>query len=121
MAEDPITTDPATEPESDALWDTFHRVVNMTSPELATWLRTSAAEENSEEVPDLAGPPVGRHVLAILQKRRTDLTDEDITCMREVIDEVNERLSTAPSDAAQRPEWRHALMSLGHDPLREGT
>ncbi len=30
---------------SDALWDEFHRVVNMTSRELSEWMRAQSANE----------------------------------------------------------------------------
>lgn len=74
--------------ELDALWDEFRSVVNMTSQELSTWLRVSEADEDTEPLPDQAGDPLGQHVLAILQKRRTDLTDADIQVMYEVVDTV---------------------------------
>ncbi|MFE5812086.1 DUF3140 domain-containing protein [Streptomyces sp. NPDC056479] len=104
--------------ELDALWEDFHRVVNMTSQELATWLRVSDADEETEPLPDQAGTPTGQHVLAILQKRRTDLTDADIQVMYDVVDTV-----TAQTDAESEPEpeqtrRRHQLMTIGHDPLR---
>ncbi|SNX65375.1 uncharacterized protein DUF3140 [Streptomyces sp. TLI_55] len=104
--------------ELDALWEDFHRVVNMTSQELAAWLRVSDASEETEPVPEHAGTPTGQHVLAILQKRRTDLTDDDIEVMYEVVDTV-----TAQADVENEPEpeetrRRHQLMTLGHDPLR---
>ncbi|GHB09269.1 DUF3140 domain-containing protein [Streptomyces chryseus] len=81
--------------ELDWLWDDFHRVVNMTSQELGTWLRTSGAGENSEPLPERAGTETGRKVLAILGKRRTDL-------------------EPAAGDSA----WRRRLMTLGHAPLK---
>ncbi|KUL44108.1 DUF3140 domain-containing protein [Streptomyces regalis] len=104
--------------ELDALWQDFHRVVNMTSQELATWLRVSDADEETEPLPDQAGTPTGQHVLAILQKRRTDLTDDDIQTMYDVVDTV-----TAEADLENEPEpeqtcRRHQLMTIGHDPLK---
>jgi len=74
--------------ELDALWEDFHRAVNMTSQELAAWLRVSDATDTIEPLPDKAGTPTGQHVLAILQKRRTDLTDADIRVMYQVVDTV---------------------------------
>jgi hypothetical protein len=41
----------------EALWDEFHRVVNMTSRELRDWLSVQGAGEETEEVPDRAGSP----------------------------------------------------------------
>ncbi|MFJ4620921.1 DUF3140 domain-containing protein [Streptomyces sp. NPDC088812] len=107
--------------ELDALWEEFHRVVNMTSQELAAWLRVRDAGENTESLPDEAGTPTGQHVLAILQKRRTDLTDDDIRVMHRVVDTV-----TAQTDPESEPETesaddthrRHRLMTIGHDPLK---
>ncbi|GKQ38876.1 DUF3140 domain-containing protein [Streptomyces sp. A012304] len=107
--------------ELDALWEDFHRVVNMTSQELAAWLRVRDSDENAEALPDEAGTPTGQHVLAILQKRRTDLTDDDIRVMHRVVDTV-----TAQTDPENEPEAedagdtrrRHRLMTIGHDPLK---
>ncbi|MER6093518.1 DUF3140 domain-containing protein [Streptomyces bluensis] len=104
--------------ELDALWDEFHRVVNMTSQELAAWLRVRDADEETEPVPEQAGTPTGRHVLAILQKRRTDLTDADIRVMYEVVDEVTAQQDEEGEPEAEDTDRRHRLMTLGHDPLK---
>ncbi|HZG06767.1 MAG TPA: DUF3140 domain-containing protein, partial [Streptomyces sp.] len=69
--------------EMDALWEEFRGVVNMTSNELGAWLTASDAGERDEAPPDRAGAERGRQVLAILRKRRADLTDEDVEVMRE--------------------------------------
>ncbi|MCD9879606.1 DUF3140 domain-containing protein [Streptomyces guryensis] len=104
--------------ELDALWEDFHRVVNMTSQELAAWLRVSDAEEETEPLPDQAGPLTGQHVLAILQKRRTDLTDDDIRVMYEVVDTVSEQADLESEPEAEETDRRHRLMTIGHDPLK---
>ncbi|MFD5256904.1 MULTISPECIES: DUF3140 domain-containing protein [Streptomyces] len=104
--------------ELDALWEDFHRVVNMTSQELAAWLRVRDADETTEALPDEAGTPTGQHVLAILQKRRTDLTEDDLRVMRDVVDKVAEQTDMAEEPTAQDTALRHRLMTLGHDPLK---
>jgi Protein of unknown function (DUF3140) len=104
--------------ELDALWEDFHRVVNMTSQELASWLRVRDAAEQTEPLPDRAGTPTGQHVLAILQKRRTDLTDEDIQVMYRVVDTVTSQTDVENEPAAEDSERRHRLMTIGHDPLK---
>ncbi|MCL7425896.1 DUF3140 domain-containing protein [Streptomyces sp. YS415] len=104
--------------ELDALWEDFHRAVNMTSQELAAWLRVSEASEETEPLPEHAGSPTGQHVLAILQKRRTDLTDDDVAVMYEVVDTVAEQADVENEPSAEDPRRRHLLMSLGHDPLK---
>jgi hypothetical protein len=102
----------------DELWAQFHEVVNMTSRELEDWLRESEATPEAEPLPDQAGSPVGRQVLAVLGKRRTDLTAVDADVMRAVVDRVRTQRGEEPEPTAGSAAWRHSLMSLGHDPLK---
>jgi hypothetical protein len=104
--------------ELDALWEDFHRVVNMTSQELAAWLRVRDSAENTEPLPEQAGTPTGQHVLAILQKRRTDLTDDDIRVMYNVVDTVTEQTDVENEPEAEETRRRQRLMTIGHDPLK---
>ncbi|KAB8166509.1 DUF3140 domain-containing protein [Streptomyces sp. 3MP-14] len=106
--------------EMDALWADFHNAVNMTSQELAAWLRVSSAGEDAERLPERAGSERGRGVLAILRKRQMDLTDADIDLMREVVETVTTERAAGPREERPEPDWRYQLMSLGHDPLRAG-
>ena len=102
----------------DELWDDFHRVVNMTSRELRDWLMVQSADEETETEPDHAGPPLGRHVLAILGKRRADVTPDDVRVMEKVVDKVMSQRGVDLEPTAGQAAWRHKLMSLGHDPLK---
>lgn len=106
---------------SDEMWDEFHLVVNMTSRELTEWLRTSAAGEDAEELPDQAGRSLGQRVAAILAKRRSDLTDDDIDAMTKVITIVRSERREDLETTAGDDHWRHRLMSVGHDPLKPPT
>lgn len=105
-------------PVDDDLWEDFHSVVNMTSRELQEWLATEAAGTATETEPDQAGDERSRTVLAILGKRRTDLTPDDVEVMRSVVAEVRAERGDEPEPEAGDAEWRHRLMSLGHDPLK---
>ncbi len=102
----------------DELWDEFHRVVNMSSAELQAWLATGEAGESTESLPDQAGTARSRQVLEILGKRRTDLTTDDATVMRAVVEEVRAARGAEPEPKAGDDGWRRRLMSLGHDPLK---
>jgi hypothetical protein len=104
--------------EMDALWEDFHRAVNMTSQELAAWLRVRDADESTEPLPEHAGTPTGQHVLEILQKRRTDLTEDDIRVMYDVVDTVAEQADVENEPEAEETRRRQRLMTIGHDPLR---
>jgi len=102
----------------DELWDEFHRVVNMTSRELDEWLRVRSADEETEALPDQAGTETGRHVLHILGKRRTDITDDDVRVMQNVVDRVLAERRDDLEPTAGEAHWRYRLMSMGHDPLK---
>lgn len=96
-------------------WEDFHSVVNMSGEELRVWLLTEASGE--EALPSDPGHPVsqrGAEVVAILGKRKTDVTGSDLELMRQVVEFVRERLA---SPRRQDQRWRRSLMSVGHDPL----
>jgi hypothetical protein len=102
----------------DELWDEFHRVVNMTSRELTEWMRAESAGESSETLPDQAGKSLGQRVAAILGKRRSDLTSDDVDAMTKVVDIVHRERRDDLEPTAGQDHWRHKLMSIGHDPLK---
>ena len=57
-------------------------------------------------------------MLEVLGKRRTDLTDDDIVVMRDVVEQIRAARGEEPEPTAGSEAWRHRLMSLGHDPLK---
>jgi hypothetical protein len=103
---------------SSELWQEFHLLVNMTSRELEDWLRVESSGEDTEALPDQAGSEIGRHVLGILSKRRTDLTDQDIAVMEGVVNRIRLERRDDLEPTGDDQAWRHRLMSMGHDPLK---
>ena len=111
----------AVEHVDDELWTEFHRVVNMTSHELADWLMTRAADEDGAVEPGTqggGGSPTGQEVLHILRKRRTDLTAEDERVVPHRHQPVAPQRRDDLEPTAGEAHWRHRLMSMGHDPLK---
>lgn len=105
--------------DAELLWDEFHQVVNMTSDELRAWLLTAASgEEALPGGPGMGVPELGLRVVDLLRKRKTDLTDDDTETMRQVVDFVEDRTERPPAAGAADDEWRRALMTVGHDPLK---
>jgi hypothetical protein len=95
--------------ELDLLWSEFQAAVNMTSQELAAWLRTTAETAEVRQ---------GRAVLSLLYKRPVDFTASDLRLMAEVVDTIQSERATGPRRSLPEPDWRYHLMTLGHDPLR---
>src|SRR5215469_710415 len=100
-------------------WETFHDLVNMTSPELRDWLmNTPDGVDTYAPEPDIDIHALGLQVLQLKQKRRTDLSESDLGTMREVIDLTEGRPQTAPESDIRDDPCRPTLMTLGHDPTR---
>ena len=56
--------------------------------------------------------------MQILGKRRRDLNDDDARVMRRVVERVRDQRRDDLEPTAGDPNWRHRLMSIGHDPLK---
>lgn len=108
-----------TAPEVGTLWEKFHRLVNMNSEELRTWVSAlDSGEVTFPEGPDPSLIDLGKEVVKILGKRKVDLTHHDLETMRRTVDEITRRLQSPPGRGAANDRWRRELMALGHDPLK---
>jgi hypothetical protein len=108
------------DPDVDRLWQEFHDHVNVPADRLRQWLlsRGSGAEAFGAD-PDLGLPQPGRRILAVLGKRKVDLTAADVRVMREAVDRVRQLLDERPTGGGPEADrWRYALLDLGHDVLR---
>jgi uncharacterized protein DUF3140 len=107
------------DPDVADIWEDFHELVNMTSPELRDWLlNTPDGADTYAPEPDLDVHALGLQVLQVLEKRRTDLTPSDVDLMREVAELIRGRLVNPPPDDVDNEPWRDTLLTLGHDPTR---
>ncbi|MFY1683009.1 DUF3140 domain-containing protein [Micromonospora sp. WMMD730] len=108
------------DPEVELIWEDFHAEVNVPSEQLRQWLLTrGSGEEAFGPGPDLDLPEPGRQILAVLRKRKVDLTPADVAVMRAAIDRIRSLVDEKPGDGNADDEWRHALLDLGHDVLVE--
>jgi hypothetical protein len=105
------------DPDLKAVWEDFHRLVNMPSPVLGDWLlENPGGIETYADDPDVDIRALGESTLEILDKRPEDVTDEDVEVMAQVVDEIGQMLENRPEALADRGPWRDTLMTLGHDP-----
>ncbi|MFV2011747.1 MULTISPECIES: DUF3140 domain-containing protein [unclassified Micromonospora] len=107
-----------TDTDTDQLWNEFHAYVNISSEQLRDWLLTEASGEQAFVGPGVDLPQPGGAVLAVLGKRRVDLTEPDRQVMARVVEEIRDLLASRPAAGAADDRWRRALLDLGHDPLR---
>jgi hypothetical protein len=99
--------------------DEFGEAVNMTPARLKKWLATDdaksvgQAEGNGESV----GHASGRRIVELLEKKKADLTDDDVAHMRKVVGYVHRHLAQRPEGDVTDTRWRYSLMNWGHDPV----
>jgi hypothetical protein len=99
----------------------FSAAVTMTAKELERWLDTDQAQEvgqKGDAGAESTGHEAGRHILAILGKRKADLAEDDYAHMRKVVGYVKRHSAQRPDGDVTDTRWRHSLMNWGHDPLK---
>ena len=108
----------------DQVVDRFRRAVNMSAPELRSWLDTpeswsvgSKPEPGAESV----GHAAGRYIVDLLGVRPEQLTRSDLAHMRKVAGFVARHIAQRPDGDVRTTRWRYSLMNWGHDPLRSGS
>lgn len=108
----------------------FGEAVNMTSGELSAWLETEesrsvgvtsgGSKKSSPGGPQSVGHDSGEKIVAILRKKDSNLTDEDLAHMRKVVGYVRRHRGQRPQrEELEGSRWRYSLMNWGHDPLKK--
>lgn len=98
----------------------FESAVNMTAHEIENWLQTdeskSVGQEN--EAGEIKGRNSGKHIVEILNKNKSDYTEDDLQRIKKVVSYVHRHKAQRPSGDVENTRWRYSLMNWGHDPLK---
>ncbi|GAA6618537.1 DUF3140 domain-containing protein [Scytonema sp. NUACC26] len=99
--------------------DEFQSSVNMTAKELTAWLETEESKSvgQKKEDDESIGHKSGKHIVELLQKKKDEYTDDDISHMKKVISYIHRHLAQQPEGDIEHTRWRYSLMNWGHDPL----
>ena len=100
------------------LTDEFDKVVNMTPSELEKWLQTDESKsvgQTEEGNTESIGHKSGKHIVAILAKNKSQLTDSDYEHMGKVISYIKRHSAQKP-DKVAGSNWAYSLKNWGHDP-----
>jgi len=98
--------------------DQFDGSVGMTRKELENWLQTDESKSVGQGEGESKGHESERRIVEILQKNKSDYTDEDLEHMKKVNAYVKRHLGQGPSGDVEDSKWRYSLMNWGHDPLK---
>jgi hypothetical protein len=108
--------------EHQQTWRDFGDAVNMTASQLSKWLdddRSTSVGQKSGGSSESTGHTSGRHIVTILNTKKSDLTDGDYSHMRKVIGYVKRHLAQRPSGDVSNSAWRYSLIDWGHDPTKK--
>lgn len=108
--------------DRESIWKEFGEAVNMTPGELNDWLGTEESKSvgwTHEGENETVGHESGRRIVAIKNKKKSELSDEDYRHMRKVVGYVLRHMAqSGPSEGKEHSRWRYSLMNWGHDPLK---
>ena len=102
------------------VWTDFTHSVNLTPKALEKWLTTDESRSVGQSAGGEAiGHRSGRHILSILEKKKSELTEADYEHMRTVLGYIKRHSAQRPSGDVSHTPWRYSLMNWGHDPLKK--
>jgi len=98
----------------------FDEVVNMSASAIKKWLETDeskAVGQKKDGDSESIGHESGKKIIAILDKKQADLTDDDYTHMRKVISYVRRHSAQKPAEV-DGSNWLYSLKNWGNDPTK---
>ncbi|BCM93412.1 hypothetical protein IAD21_05303 [Abditibacteriota bacterium] len=108
--------------ERDDVLRDFKDAVNMTPNQLKKYLDTDESKSvgiTHEGDHESVGHESGRRIIKLLDKKKDDLTDDDLAHMKKVVGYVHRHLKQKPDGDVSDTRWRYSLMNWGHDPLKD--
>ena len=99
----------------------FDDAVNMTAKQLESWLQTEESKsvgQKDDGDDESIGHKSGKRIIDILQKKKDDYTDDDISHMIKVVSYVHRHSAQKPDGDIEDTPWRYSLMNWGHDPTK---
>jgi hypothetical protein len=114
----------------DEAYGEFKDAVNMSKSELRKWLDSddsksvgmtaSGDKKTAKGGTESQGHESGREIVALLEKKKSDLDEDDVKQMKRVTAYVHRHLAQhPPKEDVEHSRWRYSLMNWGHDPLKE--
>src|SRR5918998_3215931 len=94
--------------------DEFKGSVNMTRKELEDWLQTDESKSVGQGEGAAKGHESVRRIVSLLEKNKSDYTDDDLDHMKKVNSYVNRHLGQGPQDDPEDSKWRYSLMNFSY-------
>jgi hypothetical protein len=98
------------------IYKEFKQVVNMTASALEKWLKTDESKSVGWDSGDgeSIGHKSGEHIINILNKKQSQLTEADYKHMQKVHGYIKRHLAQKP-EHPKSSNWDYSLKNWGHD------
>ena len=90
--------------------DEFEDAVNMTRKELEDWLGTEELQSVGQGDGESKGHESGRNIVKILEKNKSDYTDDDVQHMKKINSYLKRHLGQGPKNNVEDSNWRYSLV-----------
>jgi len=90
--------------------DKFEDAVNMTRKELEDWLGTEELQSVGQGDGESKGHESGRNIVKILEKNKSDYTDDDVQHMKKINSYLKRHLGQGPKNNVEDSNWRYSLV-----------
>ena len=100
----------------------FGELVNMSPAALEKWLHTGESKEvgwSKDGDGESVGHESGRHIIRILQKKKSEFTQADIAHMHKVVGYIKRHSAQWPGGDVSETRWAYSLKNWGHDPTKK--
>jgi len=103
--------------ENEDIYDEFEKLVNMTPSALKKWLETDESKEVGWDSGDgeSIGHKSGKHIIDILEKKKSELTEHDYKHMQKVNGYIKRHMAQKPDGDKTATRWNYSLKNWGHD------
>lgn len=103
------------------IYQEFYDAVNMAPKELEDWLQTENSKEVGQDSGDgeAIGHKSGKKIIAIKNKKKDELSDDDYDHMNKVVGYINRHTAQKPEGNIKDSNWRYSLKNWGYDPCKE--
>jgi hypothetical protein len=101
----------------DEIYNNFKEVVNMSGSTLEKWLKTDQSKSvgwNSGDGESI-GHKSGERIIKILEKKKSDFTDDDYKHMQKVHGYIKRHMAQKPAGKLDDTNWSYSLKNWGHD------
>ena len=96
----------------------------MTPFQLKKWLEKEESQAvgfKNEGESESVGHQSGKRIIAILETKEANLTEDDYEHLDKVIGYIKRHGAQKPASDVSETPWRYSLINWGHDPLKESA